>query len=87
MNWSFEFRVEERTGELRLTNEQLHMEMTERKKAETLLQESEKSYQALFEKMLDGSALHEIICDKDGSPTDYRFLRVNPAFEKIRGFN
>ena len=35
--------------------------------------------------MVDGFALHEIICDEDGKPVDYRFLTVNPAFERIVG--
>jgi PAS domain S-box-containing protein len=38
-----------------------------------------------FEKMENGFALHEIICDKKGVPSDYRFLYVNPAFEKVTG--
>lgn len=39
----------------------------------------------LFNKMENGFALHEIICDKEGVPSDYRFLYVNPAFEKLIG--
>ncbi len=35
--------------------------------------------------MLDGFALHEIICDPSGKPIDYRFLAVNPAFERMTG--
>ena len=46
---------------------------------------SEKNYQMLFREMLNGFALHEIICDAQGRPTDYRFLDVNPAFERITG--
>ena len=42
-------------------------------------------YQLLFNLMVDGFALHEIICDEDGKPVDYRFLAVNPAFERIVG--
>jgi PAS domain S-box-containing protein len=42
-------------------------------------------YQILFNSMLDGYALHEIICNRRGRPVDYRFLDVNPAFEKITG--
>ena len=45
----------------------------------------ERNYQNLFEKMLDGFALHEIICDSSGNPVDYRFLSANPAFEKLTG--
>ena len=39
----------------------------------------------LFNEMLDGFALHEIICDAQGRANNYRFLDVNPAFEKLTG--
>ncbi len=42
-------------------------------------------YEILFREMLNGFALHEIICDKSGTPVDYRFLAVNPAFERMTG--
>ena len=35
--------------------------------------------------MTEGFALHEIICDEDGKPCDYRFLDINPAFERLTG--
>ncbi|WP_051677109.1 ATP-binding protein [Maridesulfovibrio frigidus] len=47
----------------------------------------ENEYQTLFQKMLDGFSLHEIICDSEGKPVDYRFLQVNPAFEKMTGLS
>ena len=40
----------------------------------------------LFREMLDGFALHEILCDAEGRPCDYRFLAVNPAFERMTGY-
>ena len=42
-------------------------------------------YQLLFREMMDGFALHEIILDQSGSPADYRYLSVNPAFERMTG--
>jgi PAS domain S-box-containing protein/putative nucleotidyltransferase with HDIG domain len=36
--------------------------------------------------MLEGFALHEIICDDAGKPIDYRFVDANPAFEALTGF-
>lgn len=39
----------------------------------------------LFNSMLDGCALHRIICNDKGEPVDYRFLEVNPAFERMTG--
>lgn len=42
-------------------------------------------YKQLSDEMLDGFALHEIICDESGNPVDYRYLSVNPAFERMTG--
>jgi PAS domain S-box-containing protein len=53
-------------------------DITEQRKAE-------RNYRTLFRKMLDGFALHEIICDEHGIPVDYRFLEINPAFERMTG--
>lgn len=42
-------------------------------------------YGILFHEMFDGFALHEMIYDEAKNPVSYRFLEVNPAFEKITG--
>ena len=55
----------------------------ERKQAEQALMESEQQYQDLFDSMLDGYALHEMIFDEEGAPSNYRFLKINPAFERL----
>ncbi len=46
---------------------------------------AERDYQSIFNEMLDGFSLHDIICDDSGKPVDYRFLAVNPAFERLTG--
>ncbi len=46
---------------------------------------SEARYRSLFEQMLDSYAVHEMIFDARGKPVDYRFLDVNPAFERLLG--
>ena len=51
----------------------------------TAHRQAEQDYQTLFNEMLDGFALHQIICDEKGMPVDYRFLAINPAFERITG--
>lgn len=54
-------------------------------RAQAALRTSEGRFHQLFHTMLDGCALHEIVCDPDGRPVDYRFLEVNPAFETMTG--
>ena len=35
--------------------------------------------------MIIGYALHEIVLDEDGSPVDFKYININPEFEKITG--
>lgn len=44
---------------------------------------SEERYHALFTRMSEGYALHEMLYDDQGQPRDYRFLDINPAFERL----
>jgi len=60
-------------------------DITERNRAGEALRESETRYHSLFNEMLESFALHEIICDENGKPIDYRFLEINPSFEKQTG--
>ncbi len=53
--------------------------------AEAALRAGEERYRLLFNAMLEGFAHHELICDDHGRPVDYRFLQVNPAFERMTG--
>ncbi len=52
--------------------------------AETL-RASESRFRDLYENSINGVAIHEIALDGLGNPVDYRFLAVNPAFEKHTG--
>lgn len=63
------------------------VDLTAVKEAEQALRESEERYRTLFESMTEGFAIHEIIYDDDHQPCDYRFLDINPAFERLTGLN
>jgi two-component system cell cycle sensor histidine kinase/response regulator CckA len=58
-------------------------DITEKKKSETLLRESEKQYKALFENINEAIAYHIIITDDTGKPVDFIFLDCNPAYEEF----
>jgi PAS domain S-box-containing protein len=60
------------------------VDITERKRSEDALRESEARYRTLFESIDEGFCIIEVLFE-DGVPADYRFLEVNPAFEKHTG--
>ncbi len=61
------------------------IEASSLKEARERVRQTERRYQTLFNAMSEGFAVHEIICDAQGAPFDYRFLEVNPAFERLTG--
>lgn len=62
-------------------------EVTERKRQERALRESEERYRTLFESMDQGFALVQMIFDSAQTPIDYRFLELNPQFERLTGLS
>lgn len=59
------------------------VDISDRKRAEEALQESERRYRSLFENMLDGFAYCKMLYDNQGSPVDFVYLNVNSAFERL----
>lgn len=60
-------------------------EATAREAFEDSLRERNEEFRLLFDRMLEGFALHEMVYDEAGQAVDYRFLKVNPAFERMTG--
>lgn len=60
-------------------------DITKMREAEAELLESNRLMKHLYDTTSNGFALHEMIFDKKGKPVDYKFIDVNPAFEKITG--
>ncbi|QIR36460.1 PAS domain S-box protein [Tolypothrix sp. PCC 7910] len=60
-------------------------EITDRKQVEEALRRSEERYRTLFETMEDGFCVIEMLFDEKTTPIDYRFLEINPAFERETG--
>ena len=63
------------------------IDLTNQKRAEEALRESEKRYHNLFSELIEGFCIIEVIFDADNKPIDYRFLEVNPAFENQTGLH
>ena len=62
-------------------------DITERKQAEAALRESGERYRDLFNSIDEGFCVIEMLFDASGKPADYRFLEVNPSFEKQTGLH
>src|SRR3990170_3089796 len=60
-------------------------DVTERKRVEQELKNSEEKYRSLFANMLNGFAYCEMIWDENGQPVDFVYLEINDAFEKLTG--
>lgn len=61
------------------------LESTEARVARDALERNEEKLRSVFENMSEGFAYHQIVLNTRGKPTDYIFLEVNEAFEKLTG--
>lgn len=75
--WHLERLVDERTEELKMTNERLIWEIRERERISKELRESEERYRRLVESMSDGLAM---VDERD------RFTYVNASFREMLGY-
>jgi len=58
-----------------------------RGQSEEKLRQSEKHYRTLFDSIDEGFCIIEMIFDDQQKPVDYRFLEINPSFEKQTGLH
>ena len=60
-------------------------DVTAQRQAEKSASEQAEQYKNLFEQMISGLMVCEVICDENGMPCDHRFVTGNPAFERLTG--
>ena len=81
--WSVEFALDGTPLKSFATN----LDITERKRAGEGIRESEQRYRNLFDSIDEGFCVIEMIFDELGKPVDWRYLEVNPSFEKQTGMH
>jgi PAS domain S-box-containing protein len=63
------------------------IDITQRKNADEAARQGEKRYRELFNSMIEGFCIVEVVFDSNKKPIDYRFLEVNEAFDAQTGLH
>ncbi|MFQ5483887.1 MAG: PAS domain S-box protein [Desulfobacterales bacterium] len=82
-----ENEIETRTDDFKKINEKLRQEIYRRKRSQEALLESETQFRLLFETMVSGFSLLEMIYDADLKPIDCRYVTVNPSHRRQSGLD
>ncbi|HEY9641211.1 MAG TPA: PAS domain S-box protein, partial [Coleofasciculaceae cyanobacterium] len=61
------------------------LDISDRKRTEAVLHESEEKYRSLFESIDQGFCLLEVVFDANDKAIDYRFMEINEAFGQQSG--
>jgi PAS domain S-box-containing protein len=61
------------------------IDVTEQRRAEAERRTSDERYRTIFESIDEGFCIVEMIKDESGRYVDYRYLEINPAFERASG--
>ncbi|HEU4600415.1 MAG TPA: PAS domain S-box protein, partial [Steroidobacteraceae bacterium] len=67
------------------TTQKLLAESEMRERVASALERAETRYRTLFDSIDEGFCIAEVKFDADGRALDYRFIEINPAFEKQTG--
>jgi PAS domain S-box-containing protein len=67
------------------TTEKVLAEAALRERQEAALRASEHRYHTLFQSIDAGFCILQLIFDRNGKPADYRYVEINPAFERQTG--
>ncbi len=60
-------------------------DVTRQAQAEDAMRRSEQRYRMLFDAVDEGFCILEVLFNRAGSPTDFRFVETNPAFQELTG--
>lgn len=63
------------------------LDITEMRRVQQALHDSEDRFRSLFSNMAEGVALHELVLGAQGMPENYRIMEVNESYERILGVN
>ncbi|OQA96792.1 MAG: Aerobic respiration control sensor protein ArcB [Bacteroidetes bacterium ADurb.Bin217] len=77
--------VEAQNEEYQQLNEELNEANIALHQAKETALKNEEQYRLLFAEMEQGIAVHEVIYNEEGKVVDYRFIDINPAYERITG--
>jgi PAS domain S-box-containing protein len=62
-------------------------ELYRRNRDKAVAYDSQERYRSLFNSMIEGFCIIEVIFDENNKPVDYRFLEINPVFEQQTGLH
>jgi PAS domain S-box-containing protein len=80
-----ELTEQKKSEEVVLLKERLEEKLASLKKTEEALRATVEKYETLFNSIDEGFCVIEVLFDASGQAKDYRFLEINPAFEKQTG--
>ena len=85
--WALVSGTAEKMGDQTIQLRWVLVDISERRAAEAVIQLQQARYRNLFVAMDEGFCIIEVIFDAEQNPVDYRFIEVNPAFEKHTGLS